>query len=73
MRCRSWPWASRFPTATCASPTTQDAEVPEGHVGHILISGDNVTKGYFENPDANAKGFTAPDQGIAGCAPAISE
>jgi acyl-CoA synthetase (AMP-forming)/AMP-acid ligase II/aryl carrier-like protein len=38
-----------------------DHEVPEGHVGHVLISGDNVTKGYFENPEANAKGFTAPD------------
>jgi acyl-CoA synthetase (AMP-forming)/AMP-acid ligase II len=36
-----------------------DQEVPEGHIGHILISGDNVTKGYFENPEANAKGFTA--------------
>jgi acyl-CoA synthetase (AMP-forming)/AMP-acid ligase II/aryl carrier-like protein len=36
-----------------------DKEVPEGHVGHVLISGDNVTKGYFENPEANAKGFTA--------------
>ena len=38
-----------------------DQEVPEGHVGHVLIAGDNVTKGYFENPEANAKGFTAPD------------
>jgi acyl-CoA synthetase (AMP-forming)/AMP-acid ligase II len=38
-----------------------DQEVPEGHVGHVLISGDNVTKGYFENPEANAKGFTAAD------------
>jgi aryl carrier-like protein len=38
-----------------------DQEVPEGHIGHVLISGDNVTKGYFENPEANAKGFTAPD------------
>jgi aryl carrier-like protein len=38
-----------------------DLEVPEGHVGHVLIAGDNVTKGYFENPEANAKGFTAPD------------
>ena len=36
-----------------------DREVPEGHVGHVLISGDNVTKGYFENPEANAKGFTS--------------
>jgi len=36
-----------------------DKELPEDHIGHILISGDNVTKGYFENPEANAKGFTA--------------
>jgi len=38
-----------------------DQALPDNHVGHILISGDNVTKGYFENPEANAKGFTAPD------------
>ena len=38
-----------------------DAEVPEGHVGHVLIAGDNVTRGYFENPEANARGFTAAD------------
>ncbi|HEV7608054.1 MAG TPA: non-ribosomal peptide synthetase [Steroidobacteraceae bacterium] len=38
-----------------------DKELPENHIGHILISGDNVTKGYFENPEANAKGFTAAD------------
>ena len=49
-----------------------DKELPENHIGHILISGDNVTKGYFENPEANAKGFTAIRR-IAGCAPAISE
>jgi len=36
-----------------------DKELPAGHVGHILISGDNVTKGYYENPEANAKGYTA--------------
>jgi acyl-CoA synthetase (AMP-forming)/AMP-acid ligase II/acyl carrier protein len=38
-----------------------DQEVPEGHIGHVLISGDNVTLGYFENPEANERGFTAPD------------
>ena len=37
----------------------EDREVPDGHVGHILIRGDNVTKGYFENPEANAQGYTA--------------
>jgi len=36
-----------------------DAEVPEGTVGHILISGDNVTKGYFEDATVNAATFTA--------------
>ena len=36
-----------------------DRELPEGTVGNILISGDNVTKGYYENPEANAKGFSA--------------
>ncbi len=36
-----------------------DTELPDGQVGHIQISGDNVTRGYFENPAANAAGFTA--------------
>jgi acyl-CoA synthetase (AMP-forming)/AMP-acid ligase II/aryl carrier-like protein len=39
----------------------QDHELADGHVGHIQISGDNVTKGYFEDPEATAKAFTAPD------------
>ena len=29
------------------------------HVGHILIRGDNVTAGYFEEPALNAASFTA--------------
>jgi acyl-CoA synthetase (AMP-forming)/AMP-acid ligase II/acyl carrier protein len=29
-------------------------------VGHLLIQGDNVTKGYFDNPEANAAAIT-PD------------
>ncbi len=36
-----------------------DKELPENHIGHILIAGDNVTKGYYENPAANAAGFTS--------------
>jgi acyl-CoA synthetase (AMP-forming)/AMP-acid ligase II/acyl carrier protein len=35
-----------------------DVALAEGHVGHVQISGENVTKGYFENADANAAGFT---------------
>jgi acyl-CoA synthetase (AMP-forming)/AMP-acid ligase II/aryl carrier-like protein len=40
-----------------------DHALPESHIGHILIGGDNVTKGYYENPEANAKGFTAAVDG----------
>ncbi|MEZ5514176.1 MAG: non-ribosomal peptide synthetase [Steroidobacteraceae bacterium] len=36
-----------------------DRALPDGQVGHIQIRGDNVTGGYFENPTANAAGFTA--------------
>jgi acyl-CoA synthetase (AMP-forming)/AMP-acid ligase II/acyl carrier protein len=35
-------------------------EVGPETVGHLLISGDNVTRGYFENPAANAAAVT-PD------------
>jgi acyl-CoA synthetase (AMP-forming)/AMP-acid ligase II/acyl carrier protein len=35
------------------------APVPPDTVGHLLIAGDNVTRGYFENPEANAAAFTA--------------
>jgi acyl-CoA synthetase (AMP-forming)/AMP-acid ligase II/acyl carrier protein len=35
-------------------------ELPEGRVGHILITGDNVTQGYFEDAAGNAATFT-PD------------
>ncbi|MGC1459463.1 MAG: non-ribosomal peptide synthetase [Steroidobacteraceae bacterium] len=37
----------------------QDEELPEGTVGHILISGDNVTQGYFADPTVNAASFSA--------------
>ncbi len=36
-----------------------DRPVPEGAVGHIQIGGDNVTQGYYEDPDANGAAFTA--------------
>jgi acyl carrier protein len=37
----------------------QDAEVAPGVVGHLLMRGDNVTRGYFQNAEANAAAFTA--------------
>jgi acyl-CoA synthetase (AMP-forming)/AMP-acid ligase II/acyl carrier protein len=36
-----------------------DRLLPERHVGHIQIRGENVTRGYFEAPQENAAGFTA--------------
>ncbi len=37
----------------------QDQPLPEGRVGHLHMRGENVTGGYFEDPDANAAAFTA--------------
>jgi acyl-CoA synthetase (AMP-forming)/AMP-acid ligase II/acyl carrier protein len=36
-----------------------DAALPDGRVGNIYIRGLNITKGYFENPDANKAALTA--------------
>jgi acyl-CoA synthetase (AMP-forming)/AMP-acid ligase II len=33
--------------------------LPDGQVGHILIRGENVTRGYFEDPALDALTFTA--------------
>jgi acyl-CoA synthetase (AMP-forming)/AMP-acid ligase II/acyl carrier protein len=35
-----------------------DAPLSPGHVGNVYIRGENVTKGYFENPEANAAALT---------------
>ncbi len=36
-----------------------DAALPDGRIGHILIRGSNVTRGYFEEPAVNAASFTS--------------
>lgn len=36
-----------------------DQAVAQGHIGHILIRGENVTRGYFEDPESNAATITA--------------
>jgi len=45
----------------CEVQLADDAGAPvaDGHVGHILIRGENVTRGYFEDPETNAATFTA--------------
>jgi acyl-CoA synthetase (AMP-forming)/AMP-acid ligase II/acyl carrier protein len=35
-----------------------DVPRPDGQIGHLHISGENVTRGYFENPEANAAALT---------------
>ena len=36
-----------------------DAVLPDGTIGHIHIRGENVTAGYFHEPELNAATFTA--------------
>ena len=36
-----------------------DRALPQGHVGHVQISGLNVTQGYYADPAANAEAFSA--------------
>jgi acyl-CoA synthetase (AMP-forming)/AMP-acid ligase II/aryl carrier-like protein len=36
-----------------------DATLPDGRIGHILIRGSSVTRGYFEEPALNAASFTS--------------
>jgi acyl-CoA synthetase (AMP-forming)/AMP-acid ligase II/acyl carrier protein len=35
-----------------------DQALPDGRTGHILMRGENVTKGYYENPAVNAASIT---------------
>jgi acyl carrier protein len=37
----------------------EDQPLPEDRIGNVQMTGDNVTRGYFENPEANAAAFTA--------------
>lgn len=45
----------------CEVSLVDDAgqKVAPGHVGHILIRGENVTRGYFEDPESNLATITA--------------
>ena len=37
----------------------EDRPLPAGQIGNLLMRGDNVTRGYFEDPETNAAAFTA--------------
>ena len=37
----------------------EDRELPADRIGNVHMRGDNVTRGYYEDPEANAAAFTA--------------
>jgi acyl-CoA synthetase (AMP-forming)/AMP-acid ligase II/acyl carrier protein len=37
----------------------EDKALPEDRIGHVHMRGENVTRGYYEDPRANAASFTA--------------
>ena len=37
----------------------EDRPLPDGRIGHLHMRGENVTRGYYENPEADAQAFTA--------------
>ena len=37
----------------------EDRPLPEGRIGNLHMRGDNVTRGYYEDPEANSRTFTA--------------
>ena len=48
------------PIRNCGVRITDNHNQPlsEGHVGHIQLKGDNVTRGYYHAPDINRRLFT---------------
>ena len=60
------PHALRFVSEGKAIPYTRvriagddDRELPEDRIGHVHMTGENVTRGYYEDSAANAAAFTA--------------
>ncbi|HEV3181920.1 MAG TPA: non-ribosomal peptide synthetase [Steroidobacteraceae bacterium] len=37
----------------------EDRELPADRIGHVHMTGDNVTRGYYEDPQANGAAFSA--------------
>ena len=54
MRSSSCASDARCPTPRCASRTIARGACPTDQVGHILIRGASVTRGYFGDPEATA-------------------
>ncbi len=56
-----WEWWTNFVPGSCGKPVHEiriDSEDPHSIAGEIQARGDNLTIGYYKNPEANAMAFT---------------
>ncbi|MBP5277027.1 MAG: AMP-binding protein [Prevotella sp.] len=56
-----WEWWTNFVPGSCGKPVHEiriDSEDPKNVAGEIQAKGDNITVGYYKNPEANAAAFT---------------
>ncbi len=56
-----WEWWTEFVPGSCGKPVHEiriDSEDPKNTAGEIQARGDNMTIGYYKNPEANAVAFT---------------
>ena len=56
-----WEWWTRFVPGSCGKPVHEiriDSADPKNVAGEIQARGDNITVGYYKNPEANAIAFT---------------
>ena len=56
-----WEWWTKFVPGSCGKPVHEiriDSEDPQKIAGEIQARGQNLTIGYYKNPEANASAFT---------------
>ena len=56
-----WEWWTDFVPGSCGKPVHEiriDSDDPKNVAGEIQARGDNITIGYYKNPEANAVAFT---------------
>ncbi len=56
-----WEWWTKFVPGSCGKPVHDiriDSEDPKRIAGEIQARGQNITIGYYKNPEANAAAFT---------------